>query len=231
MTTGSRPSLDDALQRLQWAYRSLEGLQHLEYQFSTAELAASTIRSQPEPGVVVEFMRPDNPIPADIPRLSSETIGHVRSALDYLVYQLAWLDSGTTQTGTQFPIEDDEQNFWKRRRKTYLKGVSDAHAGVIAGVQPFSGAKWTKMLRSLSNPDKHRHIVSSVHHTGVTAEITAVDGDLPGQLDHEMTFRFSIFIAFDDGSPVIGTLNALAYEVGTLVEAFRKDFEPERMTR
>lgn len=38
--------------------------------------------------------------------LASEVIQHLRIALDYLAYQLAWLDSGLQQERTQFPIVD-----------------------------------------------------------------------------------------------------------------------------
>lgn len=225
MTTELRPSLEDARQRVEWAQRSLESLRQLERDFSAAELSAASVRIYPEPNVPFEFGRPDNPIPPDIPRLSSETIGHLRSALDYLAYQLAWLDSGQVQEMTQFPIEDNVQTFSGRRRHTHLKGVSDEHVSVIAGMQPFSGCSWTKTLQSLSNPDKHRQIVSAIHNTGIDAEIEAVAGDAPGQTNFKMKFNVDIYIAFDDGSHVIGVLDALVREVGSVLATFQQDFE------
>jgi len=225
MTTELRPSLDDARQRVEWAQRSLETLRELERAFSAAELSAASVRIYPEPNVPFEFGRPDNPIPPDIPRLSSETIGHLRSALDYLVYQLAWLDSGQVQEMTQFPVETKAETFWGRRRQTYLKGVSDEHVRVIAGMQPFSGCSWTKALQSLSNPDKHRRIVSAIHNTGIDAEMEAIAGHEPGQTNLKMKFNVVIYIAFDDGSHVISVLDGLVREVGSVLATFHDAFE------
>ena len=50
-------------------------------------------------------------IPAMLGILIGETIYNLRAILDYLVYELAILDSGQIQKGTQFPIEDTESEF------------------------------------------------------------------------------------------------------------------------
>src|SRR5689334_11619575 len=84
-----------------------------------------------------------------------EIVYNLRAALDYLVYVPAEQDSGARQSGTQFPIEDSQQGF-TAHRPTRLKGVSDEHAAVIRQFQPYRGCEWTRTLRDLSNPDKHR---------------------------------------------------------------------------
>jgi len=80
---------------------------------------------------------------------------NLRSALDYLIFELAREDSGTIQDGTQFPIDDTPQKFAGNIR-TRLKGLSDAHVAAIEKLQPYNGCTWTKFLRTISNPDKHR---------------------------------------------------------------------------
>lgn len=48
--------------------------------------------------------------------LFGEIAYNLRNALDYLVFELARLDSGSVQDKTQFPIENSRDNFrgWKR---------------------------------------------------------------------------------------------------------------------
>jgi hypothetical protein len=92
-----------------------------------------------------------------IPILTGEICYNLRSALDYLVFELAKLDSGAAQDFTQFPIEDTKKGF-KGRINTYLKGVSTAHVACIAKLQPCMGCGWTKVLSFISNPDKHREL-------------------------------------------------------------------------
>jgi hypothetical protein len=51
-----------------------------------------------------------------------EVAYNLRAALDYLVFQLASLDSGSEQSDTQFPISDDPDKF-KSNANRRLKGV------------------------------------------------------------------------------------------------------------
>ncbi|MCH8188130.1 MAG: hypothetical protein IIB66_05415, partial [Proteobacteria bacterium] len=103
---------------------------------------------------------PIEPVPHIIKILVGEITYNLRAALDYLVYELARLDSGEVKNGTQFPIEDTEDGF-KRKRNAFLKGVSDKHVAIIESLQPYSGCDWTRILRDLSNPDKHRQLTIS----------------------------------------------------------------------
>jgi hypothetical protein len=122
------------------------------------------LRQENEKSVVVQFDAepPHNiqivvPIlaPMRIPILIGEICYNLRTALDYLVFELAKLDSGTSQRGTQFPIEDRKDNF-KRRTKTRLKGMNPHHVACIERLQPYAGCDWTKALRDFSNRDEHR---------------------------------------------------------------------------
>src|SRR3989442_13745286 len=66
----------------------------------------------------------------------SEVAGHFRSALDYLIGQLANLDSGPGERRTQLPIESTPEGF-KKRRDSFLEGVNDAHVAAIERLQPY----------------------------------------------------------------------------------------------
>jgi hypothetical protein len=96
-----------------------------------------------------------------------ETIYNLRSALDYIVYDLACLVAGKHVGGTQFPIEESEAGFVSRMKGVdakgesvghFLKGVPAGAIRLIAQLQPYAGCTWTRDLRELSNPDKHRRL-------------------------------------------------------------------------
>lgn len=103
--------------------------------------------------------------------LIGEICYNLRSALDYLVYELAILDSSKRQDGTQFPIDDTPEKFSKHKR-SWLKGLNSNHVAAIEKLQPYNGADWARILRDLSNPDKHRLLTA----TGYTATTELVYG-------------------------------------------------------
>jgi hypothetical protein len=94
-------------------------------------------------------------------------IGHnLRSALDYVVYQLA---VNSEEQRTAFPISTSEKAYLKPRgrrkvsyRNTCLAGVDPKWAAWIDKLQPFNdpfpvdGANGLALLNLLSNRDKHR---------------------------------------------------------------------------
>jgi hypothetical protein len=96
-------------------------------------------------------------IPADLPLAISDAVHNMRAALDYLVYQLAKLDSGAFQDDTQFPIADDKNSFDDSARKR-LKWLDRHHVDRIELLQPYNDIKWTRNLRDISNRDKHRDL-------------------------------------------------------------------------
>ena len=97
----------------------------------------------------------DTIIPTTISILVGEIIYNLRAALDYLVFELALLDSGREQKKTQFLIcnrKDDFTEQWCSR----LKGINEAHVAAIEALQPYRGCHWTRWLQEISNPDKHQ---------------------------------------------------------------------------
>lgn len=107
-----------------------------------------------------------------IPLLVGEAIYEIRSALDGLVYQLAVAGRHASgkkyrdPTGTQFPIEDNAKMFEGRvtgklgskHCAQYLAWVQPEFVQEIRAVQPFAGCQWTRLLRDISNQDKHRFL-------------------------------------------------------------------------
>jgi len=176
--------------------------------------------------VVLEGIRanmkfgPSAPIPLKYSVLIGETIYNLRASLDYLVYQLALLDSGTEQDRTQFPIYDT-QNGFRGRRRSCLRGINGTHTAAIERLQPYNGVDWTKWLQSLSNPDKHRHLIIPKH-DGTVKSTTTPDPAKPTKV--EVHLRISQYIAFNEGLPVIDTLEKITLEVANVLASFRGEF-------
>ncbi len=153
----------------------------------------------------VSAKSPLDELPGTFSMLIGEIVYNLRGALDELVYALAERDSEQPQVGTQFPIEDHHNTFY-RRRLILLKGLWAAHVEQIEILQPYKGCEWTRLLRVLSDRDKQRHLFV-VRNSGSPT--------LP-----------AVYIAFDDKSPVIPTLEWLGSEVFRTLDAFKADFEP-----
>jgi hypothetical protein len=97
--TSGKPSLENAFARVDWAKRRLGGL---KAEIDAAVKVGITIPASAT-GV---FEMPINPVPKAIPTLIGEVVYNLRTALEYLAFQLAYLDTGQVQKGTKFPIED-----------------------------------------------------------------------------------------------------------------------------
>ena len=147
--------------------------------------------------------------------LVGETIYNLRAALDYLVYELANLDSGQIQKNTQFPIVDYMKS-WQEESHSKLKGLSSSHKAAIERLQPFRNCDWTRILREISNPDKHRSFIvvrmSAVLHSNISRTNQTI---LPPTL--QMLFE-------EDGRPVMKTLQELQGQVAGVLDIFKPDF-------
>lgn len=169
-----------------------------------------------------------------IPILIGETCYNLRTALDYLVFALAKHDSGRAQERTQFPIEDLKERF-DGNAPRFLRGVNTAHVARIEDLQPYKGCNWTKALRDISNPDKHCTLVAMrSSHSGVA--YTPADPEYAGlalpirQTPHpaagivDVKLDLTCSVEFDDGTPVMQTLEIIKLGVAETLEAFKPEF-------
>ncbi len=95
-----------------------------------------------------------------------DVVHNLRSALDYLAWELVKLAPATPREGvTGFPIFESEDEFLGkgggRGAGPMLRGMRDEHQEFIQGLQPYHGgdeapAHFLAHLRRLSNTDKHR---------------------------------------------------------------------------
>jgi hypothetical protein len=151
--------LDGAFQRVDRAEEHIVELKRLINDFRQRYLDASTTRFDPDPPYHPHPVHP--PLTPHAEHKLSIVLGEIcynlRSALDYLVYELAALDSQSIQQGTQFPIDDTPEQFAQSVKRS-LVGVSSSHIDAIEELQPYRECTWPVVLRTLSNPDKHRKL-------------------------------------------------------------------------
>jgi hypothetical protein len=110
----------------------------------------------------VALIREREPPPHRLGLIFGDVLANWRSALDNLANQLVLLNQNDPGNSTSFPIFSSEADF-ARRGKKRIKGVSQKHAQIIEGLQPFrSGDDPTVRALATVNEhvvvDKHRAI-------------------------------------------------------------------------
>lgn len=158
--------------------------------------------------------------------LAGEIIYHLRTALEYVADNLAWLDSGQRQARTAFPIVDNSKD-WERSCRTRLRGVSRAHCRVIREYQPFEGCSWTKKLRQLSNDDKHNFLLGAFteHRFTVTVNEQTVTPDPDDSSKVIIKVEApEAELRLTQGESVVPILADLSREVAQLIMRFQADF-------
>jgi hypothetical protein len=152
--------LDGAFERLDRAQKHFAELCGHVATFRQEYLDACRIYVEPNPPYEIHPFPPQTiDHPPIVSVLLGEIVYNLRSALDYLAFELARHDSGQIQENTQFPIDDTPEKF-ARSITTRLRGVSSAHVLLIEKLQPYTGCNWTEVLRDISNPDKHRQLTA-----------------------------------------------------------------------
>jgi hypothetical protein len=222
--------LDDAFLRIDRADQHLADLKQGIDRYLKAHPNAFVIRVE---GMDVSRpTMPSKPPPRTLGILIGEFAQNLRTALDYLVFQLAWFDSGpSTKRRTQFLIEDKPSGF--KDRKRFLEGLSPAHVALIERLQPYNGGRWLAMLRDISNADKHNvlDVVSGVKFDGMIAvglsdaDAKALGGFRRPSDKVGMYYKFPPVITFRNQTPVLQALELLKSETRALLETFEPEFK------
>lgn len=162
--------------------------------------------------------------------LTSETLQHIRAALDYLAFNLVWLDAGPPDRrrgrSIHFPVVRDESR-WKTEAKGRLPGVTREHLAIMREYQPFAGCEWTAMLAELAMIDRHRFVLDVIREYSGTfsssRDTVSVDPDNPEQVVvdvGDLDFRFML----PEEQPAVETLATLSREAALLIERLQGDF-------
>jgi hypothetical protein len=111
-------------------------------------------------GIVKYFLKMP-PCPRHFAATIGDCLHNLRSALDYLVYQLVLANNNTPSASNMFPICDSRDMFIKALKRDRLCGVSAKAKTIIEETQPYKASAnrvlWT--LHQLENIDKHRTLI------------------------------------------------------------------------
>jgi hypothetical protein len=227
MSDRPKPSLDDARARIG---RAKEHITRLEHEISAILPPNQTITRAVMGPAFLSRSSHRIDVPPIVTILIGETIYNLRSALDYLVYELFYLDTGKIKKNTKFPVESSPKEWnkyfpfpgmlGKQRHKLWLYRLSTSHQAAIKALQPCFGCKWTAPFSSLSNLDKHRHLTvveATAEHMG--------HGAIAGPGAVMVSVQVASKIAFQDGSLVVETLKLFEKEISDVIEAFDPDFQ------
>jgi hypothetical protein len=185
-------------------------------------------------------------LPVGVSIYVGESIQAMRRALDYLVYEICYLDSGIEQDGTQFPFDRDPNTFYRRLQRqnsrdtsALLVGMKRTHATVLKAYQPCAGADWATLLQSISNPDKHRHLTVTrnqsafrmtdqrplKHHAKVsTPGWDRIRATWPMAPDVHMKLEITVYVGLNDRGSVISSLQEIKDNVARALDEFRPCF-------
>ena len=228
-----RPSLRGAKLRTQRAADHIAEIETVVTQWATENSDAFVMTAPKSQIASGEGVRPNfdwsraTPAPSTwVGIVAGESLYNLRAGLDYLVHALAWLDSGTPQEYTQFPIAHSPTEFQKQKQRR-LTGVTQTHIEALAGYQPFNGCEWMATLQKLSNPDKHRTLTSVHREFSGSFRIepeTLIDDPADPERVIIPQSEIKLTLRFWNESPVVETLKLLARETAGLVFSFQSDF-------
>ena len=160
----------------------------------------------------------------------SETLHHLRCALDHVAYNLAWLDSGRPREMTAFPISPTVTR-WRNRVDRDLPGVKAPNVERVKAFQPFMGCAWSGTLAEFSNFDKHRMLVEvSRSHSAIFKPSDAYLDPATGKMIQPTT-EVEGYLALPDDSEATPALRELLIGVTQCVFSFQELFgETDRLS-
>jgi hypothetical protein len=234
--------LDSAFERVNRASEHFSEFKRRVAVWNNAQYHAAEWQFDPQdPSKISVGLSKIIPMPLRIGTLLGEICYNLRTALDYVIFELAKLDSsGIPQDGTQFPIEDAPKGFAWRQKRGWLKGLNSAHIAAIEALQPYNACNWTKALRDISNPDKHRNITNFAGDMSLKAIMRIGDIDeafesAPGTVSHKrhpvtgeevyVKLHLTTEVQLRDGTPVIETLEIVKLKISETLEAFKPEFK------
>jgi hypothetical protein len=228
------PSLSDAYMRLARADEHLAEVHARSEAICRTQAAATKIHVTPSqtvetgnhgPFAVVESA--STPIEGELAVLVGDVVNNLRSCLDYLIGELAELDSGARKPRTQFPVERTPEAF-RNRRPTYLAGLSDPHIAYVESLQPYNGVSWTAKLARMSNWDKHNKLVIVAHDylLGGVIEQRASAAGTDMSLDVQLSLTPSLRVQLEDGNQLLPTLVDIRNGVAATLDYYGPEFPP-----
>ncbi|MBI3744253.1 MAG: hypothetical protein HY261_08230 [Chloroflexi bacterium] len=224
--------LDGAYERINGARENLDGLKPIVNDF--AQVVAKGVSLDYKEGfrdikgkrvkvpIGTASALINQPSPPKLSRLVGYVVQDLRTALEYLVYELACFDAKANVDMTQFVIADSEEEF--RKNKWHLRGLTGEHIAAFERLQPYNGHQWTGMIRDLSNPDKHRHLLALKSPVTIRIDPRNTQEILAGRPVDVGSYATTT-IAFSDGTPIIEGLEHLTKMTAETLDNFKPEFK------
>jgi hypothetical protein len=212
--------------RIRWAGEKLDELKLcIERAADDAFKASLSERSEDRMKLLFHFI---DSVTEPARRLVSEYALHARAALDYIIFTLAELNTGSEQDGTQFPINSLAKDFPKKPDGTgtgtgALRHLTAIQIALVERFQPYNGFSLLQVLNKLSNRDKHREFVH-IAAFGTTAPVSAAQGS-PTSDQMSANFRRSLEIVLHDGNNALDTLRIIQTDLRQILDAFTSLFQ------
>ena len=158
----------------------------LDHAFRSYLRRAVPLEHRPDVGDLNwHFEIKEDPLRDTFPLIIGESIQNMRTALDYLVYELAWLAGANSRKrrNTQFPISTTGLRYFHRGRH-HVWPLLGEHRRRIRKLQPYQTKAAAKsqplaVLNRLSNTDKHRLLLTVVNQLGAIQMNLGVEGGKP----------------------------------------------------
>ena len=227
--------LDGANERINGACENLDTLKPLIREFTQVVANGVSLNYEEREIVIKGVLRKvpygtfsaliNQPAPLRLSRVLGYVIQDLRTALEYLIYELTCFDARQVVERTQFPVADTEELFNELLGRYRLKGnLRGDHIAAIERLQPFKGCHWVKWLVDFSNPDKHKHLTALRSPVGISIDPRNTEAILAGKAVDVNSYA-SITIAFSDGTPVIEGLEQLVSQAAQTLSDFHSQFE------
>ena len=169
--------LEDALHRLNQAKADFESL-HSEIDRFHYEYVKRMVKGHDpvKEAFVVQLRHPRESLVKGRPAvLVTQIAENLRSALDYTVFQLSKLnDANLNERAPTFVIADSRQDF-ENNAKAGLRYLTTEQVDLIERLQSYNGNQTLRLVRDVTNPGKHRHLLQMLDLTSLDIYLASLD--------------------------------------------------------
>jgi hypothetical protein len=141
------------------ANKHITELQGAILAFKATDPHEVSAKRDPQTRKLIYYVHKADPVPNDIALIAGDILQNLRSAIDYLAYQLVLAAANEPTIHTSFPIFDTSDKY-KSGVQGKVKGMTEMAIKAIDAVEPYQGGKGEILWRihRLNNIDKHRLI-------------------------------------------------------------------------
>jgi hypothetical protein len=157
-------SLDSVKQKLLWARDHLNSLETEGKRYFADEPGKMVPEQEQNTGRLILKFDARTPIPTRIPFMVGDTLQNLRSALDYLVWELVLAANNVPTYKNMFPICDTLRTFESQLKRGRLDRVSADATAEIERLQPYHSGQPVEnhpliVLDLFCNITKHRRVL------------------------------------------------------------------------